>query len=42
MFKRFAKNKQNKYKIFEYMIIDYVRIIGVLGKKTSYENKGKT
>ena len=31
--KRFAKNKQNKDKFFEYMFIDSLRIIGVLGKE---------
>ena len=31
--KRFAKNKQNKDKFFEYMFIDSGRIIGVLGKE---------
>ncbi len=33
MFKRFAKNKQNKDKFFGYMLIKYGRIIGVLGNK---------
>ena len=33
MFKRYAKNKQNKDKFFGYMLIDYGRIIGVLGNK---------
>ena len=31
--KRFAKNKQNKDRFFEYMFIDSGRIIGVLGKE---------
>ena len=31
--KRFAKNKQNKYKFFEYMFIDSGKIISVLGKE---------
>ena len=31
--KRFAKNKQNKDKFFEYMYIDSGKIIGVLGKE---------
>ena len=31
--KRFTKNKQNKDKFFEYMFIDSVRILGVLGKE---------
>ena len=30
--KRFAKNKQNKDKFFEYMFIDSGKILGVLGK----------
>ena len=33
MIKRFAKNKQNKDKFFEYMFIDSGRIYGVLGNK---------
>ena len=33
MVKRFAKNKQNKNKFFEYMFIDSGRIYGVLGNK---------
>ena len=33
MVKRFAKNKQNKDKLFEYIFIDSGRIIGVLGYK---------
>ena len=33
MFKRYAKNKKNKDKFFGYMLIDYGRIIGVLGNK---------
>ena len=33
--KRFAKNKQNKYKLFEYIFIDSGRIIGVSGKEAS-------
>ena len=33
MFKRSSKNNQNKDKIFEYMIIDSGRFLGVLGKK---------
>ena len=31
--KRFAKNKQNKDKFFEYMYIDSGKIVGVLGKE---------
>jgi len=31
--KRFARNKQNKDKFFEYMFIDSGKIIGVLGKE---------
>ena len=31
--KRFAKNKQNKDKFFEYMFIDSGKIVGVLGKE---------
>ena len=31
--KRFAKNKQNKDKFFEYMFIDSGKIVGVLGKQ---------
>ena len=31
MVKRFAKNKQNKDKFFEYMFVNYGRIIDVLG-----------
>jgi hypothetical protein len=31
--KRFAKNKQNKDKFFEYMFIDSGKIISVLGKE---------
>jgi len=31
--KRFAKNKQNKDKFFEYMFIDSGRILGVLGEE---------
>ena len=31
MVKRFAKNKQNKDKFFEYMFIDLGKIVGVLG-----------
>ena len=31
--KRFSKNNQNKDKFFEYMFIDYGRILGVLGKE---------
>ena len=30
--KRFAKNKQNKDKFFEYMFIDSGKVIGVFGK----------
>ena len=30
---RFAKNKQNKDKFFEYMFIDSGKIVGVLGKE---------
>ena len=30
---RFAKNKQNKNKFFEYMFIDSGKIVGVLGKE---------
>ena len=33
MIKRFAKNKQNKDKFFEYMFIDSGKIVGVLGKE---------
>ena len=33
MVKRFAKNKQNKDKFFEYMFIDSGTIVGVLGKE---------
>ena len=33
MDKRFAKNKQNKDKFFEYMFIDSRKIVGVLGKE---------
>ena len=33
MVKRFAKNKQNKDKFFEYMFIDSGKIVGVLGKE---------
>ena len=33
MVKRFAKNKQNKDKFFEYMFIDSWKIVGVLGKE---------
>ena len=33
MVKRFAKNKQNKDKFFEYMYIDSGKIVGVLGKE---------
>jgi len=33
MFKRYAKNKQNKDKLIGYMLIEYGRIIGVLGNK---------
>ena len=32
--KRFSKNNQNKDKFFEYMFIDYERILGVLGKES--------
>ena len=31
--KRFAKNKQNKDRFFEYMFIDSGKIVGVLGKE---------
>ena len=31
--KRFAKNKNNKDKFFEYMFIDSGKIVGVLGKE---------
>tara|TARA_B100000886_G_scaffold146084_1_gene99320 strand:- start:366 stop:584 length:219 start_codon:yes stop_codon:yes gene_type:complete len=31
--KRFSKHNQNKDKFFEYMFIDYGRIIGVLGRE---------
>ena len=34
MVKRFAKNKQNKDKFFEYMFIDSGKIVGLLGKET--------
>ena len=33
MVKRFAKNKQNKDKFFEYMFIDSGKIVGILGKE---------
>ena len=33
MVNRFAKNKQNKDKFFEYMFIDSGKIVGVLGKE---------
>ena len=33
MVKRFAKNKQNKDKFFEYMFIDSGKIVGVFGKE---------
>ena len=33
MVKKFAKNKQNKDKFFEYMFIDSGKIVGVLGKE---------
>ena len=33
MVKRFAKNKQNKDKFFEYMFIDSGKIVDVLGKE---------
>ena len=33
MVKRFAKNKQNKDKFFEYMFIDSGKIVGVLGQQ---------
>ena len=33
MVKRFAKNKQNKDKFFEYMFIDSGKITGVFGEK---------
>ena len=33
MVKRFAKNKQNKDKFFQYMFIDSGKIVGVLGKE---------
>ena len=33
MVKRFAKNKQNKDKFFEYMFIDSWKIVGVFGKE---------
>ena len=33
MVKRFAKNKHNKDKFFEYMFIDSGKIVGVLGKE---------
>ena len=33
MVKRFAKNKQNKDKFFEYMFIDSGKYVGVLGKE---------
>ena len=41
MFKRYAKNKQNKDKFFGYMLIDYGRIIGVIGNKPPLIKKGK-
>ena len=31
--KRYSKNNQNKDKFFEYIFIDCVRILGVLGKE---------
>ena len=31
--KRFSKNKQNKDRFFEYMVIDSGKIVGVLGKE---------
>ena len=33
MVKKFAKNKQNKDKFFEYMFIDSGKIISILGKE---------
>ena len=33
MVKRFAKNKQNKDKFFEYMFIDSGKIVCILGKE---------
>ena len=33
MVKRFAKNRQNKDKFFEYIFIDSGKIVGVLGKE---------
>ena len=33
MVKRFAKNKQNKDKFFEYVFIDSGKIVGLLGKE---------
>ena len=33
MVKRFAKNKQNKDKFFEYMFVDSGKIVGLLGKE---------
>ncbi len=33
MVKKFAKNKQNKDKFFEYMFIDSGKIVGILGKE---------
>ena len=37
MVKRFAKNKQNKDKFFEYMFIDSGKIVGVLGKEPTVQ-----
>ena len=36
MVKRFAKNKQNKDKFFEYMFIDSGKIVGVLVKNQQF------
>ena len=31
--KRFIKNRQNKDRFFEYMFVDYGKVVGVLGKE---------
>ena len=36
MVKRFAKNKQNKNKFFEYMFIDSRKIVGIVGKEPPF------
>ena len=40
--KRFAKNKQNKDKFFEYMFIDSGKIVGVLGKNPLFYRQEKS